>query len=478
MPRQRKNPGEKIDCSKRSTTPFQTYVGNLILKKPDKIKSLLARALMNEDYLNDFNGQIHANECVFSYPNSNWYGVYLIDQSGKKYFGENGAQKFYFQLELQTNNEGIPIDANPVNGTFETPDELMVNGEEIKTCIIKESGRCGNPESKRKTKKKTITPEDYEEESESETPEDVLKKLTTVPLAGVAGKSKMPRDYFESLGSKSLIIDWMIANMKPGEIFKCIQRGSLSAEDVKQAQQILGETPLSTTDSTMGGSSSGGVAEMVQSFSPSQINGMIKSVTKEELYNTVNRIKDPDRKKQSIITMCKRAGIKKYKLKVKPNGKGTIIVDADGDQVDDIHEVLNECAEKEAYRIKKLLKLQSISHAIKKMSKEDLMNYQGGNVPLPYSLMTYVKRFFPLIKKYENRNGLLYASIPSVREDDELYYFKVDDVLGKDLRKLDSKIHEGTVSFGKRRFGNRTMFGKRKINIRVLRKDLKRVIKK
>ena len=71
-PRVKKNPGEKLDCSKRSSTSFQTYVGNLVQKKQDKIKLLLARALMNEDMLEDFHGQIHANECVFCYPDSNW----------------------------------------------------------------------------------------------------------------------------------------------------------------------------------------------------------------------------------------------------------------------------------------------------------------------------------------------------------------------------------------------------------------------
>ena len=152
MPPSRKNPGEKLDCSRRSITPFQSYVNSLITKKPEKIKMLLARALMNDDTLMDFNGQIHANECVFSYPDSNWYSVYLINGNGKKYWGDSGAQKFYFQMDFQTNAEGLPIDAFPVNGTLETPDELMVNGIEIKNCVLKENGKCGNPESKKKKK--------------------------------------------------------------------------------------------------------------------------------------------------------------------------------------------------------------------------------------------------------------------------------------------------------------------------------------
>ena len=108
------------------------------------------------------------------------------------------------------------------------------------------------------------------------------------------------------------------------------------------------------------------------------------------------------------------------------------------------------------------------------------MNYQGGKKPLPYSLMESVKRYFPLIKKYENHDGLLYASIPSVREDGDLFYYKVDDVLGNDLKKLDDKIAAGTVSFGKRKFSfgkNLKSFKKIKSKLKTLKKDLNKIPK-
>ena len=35
MPRPRKNPGDPMDCSRRSITPFQTYINHLITKKPE-----------------------------------------------------------------------------------------------------------------------------------------------------------------------------------------------------------------------------------------------------------------------------------------------------------------------------------------------------------------------------------------------------------------------------------------------------------
>ena len=465
MPPVRKNPGDKIDCSKRSINPFQSYVNHLITKNPEKIKLLLARALMNDDSLMDFNGQIHANECVFSYPNSNWYSVYLLNDRGEKYWGETGAQKFYFQLDIKLNKDNIPVDAFPMNPTFQTPDELMIDGVEIKNCIVKENGKCGNPEPKKKKKKTIIDEEEYEEQGE--TPEAILASLSKV--SGTSAKQKMPRDYFESLGSKSLIIDWMIANMKPGEIFKCIQRGSLSAEDVQQAQNLLGTIPVN--DQGPSSVSQSEINSVIQSFSPSQINQMVRVVTKEELVGAVSRIRDNERRKKSIVSLCKRAGVKKYKLKEGRNGKPSFIVDEEGDPVDN-DEVLNECADKEAKRIKKLLKITSISQDVKKgkLSKDDLMNYQGGNVPLPYSMMASVKRNFPLVKNYENRGGMLYASIPSVREDDTLYYFKVDDVLGKDLRKLDNKINSGEVSFGKKRSKS-----VKRSKLNTLKQDLRKV---
>jgi len=480
MPRPRKNPGDPMDCSKRSTNPFQTYINHVIKKQPEKIQLLLAKALQNEDMLMDFNGQVHANECVFSYPDSNWYSVYLLNENGEKYFGEKGAQKFYFQMDFQMNKDDIVVDAFPTNGTFDTPDELMVNGVEMKNCVVKENGKCGNPVSKKKKKKSSAIAEGLEDsdEEDTETPEAVLEGLASIPSVG-PGKTKMPRDYFEGLGSKSLIIDWMIANMKPGEIFKCIQRGSLSAEDVQQAQQLLGEGGIGPQPGPSGVSQSE-INAMIQSFTPGEINAMVKIVTKEELVAAVSR-KKGDNKKESIVTLCKRAGVKGYSLK--QGKKGLLIVDSDGEQVDSIDEVLDECAAKESARINKLLKQQGMAEGMiqQLVSKEALIDYKGGDVPIPFLLRKAVKYHFPLIKDFENRSGELYGKIPSVRENGTLYYFKIGDILGDDLAKLDKKMKAGTVSFGLKRkfsFGISKRKQSKQKSIRILKRDLRKVSKK
>jgi len=465
MPRPRKNPGEPMECSKRSVTPFQTYVNHLITKKPEKIKALLARALMNDDYLMDFNGQVHANECVFSYPNSNWYSVYLMNKDGKMYWSETGAQKFYFQMDFRMEDD-VPIDAIPINGTLETPEELMVDGVEMKNCVVF-NGKCTNPESKKKKKKKSVKEEDFEEEEEGPTSEEVLASLSSVPLTSGL-KQTMPREYFENLGSKSLIIDWMIANMKPEEIFKCIQRGSLSAEDLKQAQSLLESKPNTQQAGPSGYVSQQEIEALVTSFTPSEISKMIKIVTKEHIIDAISRIKDPLRKRQILVSTCRKCGVKKYSITTNPKGK-PIVVDEDGDVVD-INEVMEECANREAYRIRKLLKIKSISQDVKQggLSKQDLMNYRGGNKRIPYTLMASVKRHFPLIRKYENRNGDLFASIPKEINGQDVVYFVVDDLLGKDLRKLDEKMQRANSFGASKRKGKPS-------TLRKLRRDLRKV---
>jgi hypothetical protein len=219
---------------------------------------------------------------------------------------------------------------------------------------------------------------------------------------------------------------------------------------------------------------------MIQSFTPGEIHAMIKMVTKEELVAVVSR-KKGDNKKEAIVSLCKRAGVKGYTLK--QGKKGLLIVDSDGEQVDSIDEVLDECAAKESARINKVLKQQGMVEGMiqQLVSKEALINYKGGGVPIPFLLRKAVKYHFPLIKEFENRGGELYGKIPSVRENGTLYYFKIGDILGDDLAKLDKKMNAGTVSFGSKRkfsFGSskrkKSKQSKSK-SMKTLKRDLKKV---
>jgi hypothetical protein len=79
---------------------------------------------------------------------------------------------------------------------------------------------------------------------------------------------------------------------------------------------------------------------------------------------------------------------------------------------------------------------------------QELINYGGGDVALPYSLMEKVRRNFPLIKKFSDENGELRGQIPSeLRESGRVkYYYVSDDIKGKDLLKLQALLSGGPSS--------------------------------
>jgi hypothetical protein len=87
-----------VPCAKRSGIAFQKFV-DMIKKNPAKIHVILARALLNYDQLDRFDGQSKANECVFSYPDSDWFGVYLLDSDGNKVEWGDGYMKYFFKLK-------------------------------------------------------------------------------------------------------------------------------------------------------------------------------------------------------------------------------------------------------------------------------------------------------------------------------------------------------------------------------------------
>lgn len=123
--------------------------GTLILKDKNKIETLIARALYNNDQLHLFDDQPLASECVFAYPNSDWFGVYLVDSKGERYWDDSvGAVKFYFKLKISPDG----TDAAIIQDTFDLPDELKdANGNEIEQCVANRSF-CGDPESMKPAK--------------------------------------------------------------------------------------------------------------------------------------------------------------------------------------------------------------------------------------------------------------------------------------------------------------------------------------
>ena len=164
--------------------------------------------------------------------------------------------------------------------------------------------------------------------------------------------------------------------MDHSDIVKCIQRGSLTPEQVRQAEAVAG------MDAGASGSGTGAIlseeeltfiTEALTGMSTKEAKAALTKVTKDELVAFLKKVTDPGRKAQKIVALCKYAGLKNVKVVEKTRtGKPTIytIFDNQGEEVaaDEINDIINTCAEKEAFRVAKILKLWSISADYKKQT--------------------------------------------------------------------------------------------------------------
>jgi len=385
-------------CGDRNKIKFDKFARFAEAGTPAKITNLLARALLNDDFLSQFKDQVGASECIFSYPDSDWYSVYLLNSSGEQYFDlpTGRFKKYYFKLNISSTGN----DATIINGTTITPPELLYpDGVEMENCVITQGGNCGNSPNRRKTTKavapkavasKAVTPgtskkaprvsastspEVLSGPEVASSPEEILQRVTQLQTGASSSsgkdlpKAKIERSYFENLGSKELIVDWMIKNMDHADIVKCIQRGNLTPEQVRQAEAVAG------VEAGASGSGAGAtlseeeltfVTEALTGLTTKEAKAALTKVTKDELVAFLKKVTDPGRKAQKIVALCKYAGLKNVKLVEKRRtGKPTIytIFDNQGEEVasDEINDIINTCAEKEAFRVAKILKLRSIS---------------------------------------------------------------------------------------------------------------------
>jgi hypothetical protein len=373
-------------CNKRSGRNFQKFV-DMIKKNPAKIDILLARALLNDDYLDSFDGQIGASECIFSYPNSDWFGVYMLDEDGNKSWNteEGDHLKLYFKLRI--NREGT--DAKIIDDTFELPDELKdSDGNEIENCVLRGT-KCGDPDLMRAkpTKGSTGTtstrkaatkqPEVFVPDIPSQVSPVLLEQLETLNLGGGGASSsrsgpssskkapsKITRDYFEQLESKELITDYMVNNMDTQDLIRCVKRGNLSKNDLEEVEKIasmrvpeseefeeLGELEEGLSGLTLGDIET---AEMARNIPESELTRMLKKVTKESISELINGISNKTEKKKQLVFLCNRAGINKYSTKEVRNVLR--LFDKEGQiQDSEIPKIVDECASKEATKLRRRL---------------------------------------------------------------------------------------------------------------------------
>ena len=119
-------------CRGRDATKLTEYIG----KSAEEIQKLFAKALERDGYLSSFAGQVEASECIFSYPDSEWYGVYLLDSNGNKFWDHKGQRHamYYFKLNFFTPaGRKSPTDAFTKDGTT---DITQTDLEGKKPCVI------------------------------------------------------------------------------------------------------------------------------------------------------------------------------------------------------------------------------------------------------------------------------------------------------------------------------------------------------
>lgn len=106
-------------CSKKNTTQLKKA-------RVESVK-ILRKALENTyvsengpSYYDYFKDLDWANECVFSYPGSDWVAIYLKDSNGNISWNNGKSEKFYFQI-------GLDSDSQPeiINYTTTIPSELV-----------------------------------------------------------------------------------------------------------------------------------------------------------------------------------------------------------------------------------------------------------------------------------------------------------------------------------------------------------------
>jgi len=347
-------------CRGRDTTNINTYIENPKLKK-----NIFIQALDNSGYLQAFKGQLALNECIFTYPNTEWYSVYLLDSSGQRYWNSSTgkAAQIYFKVGYPSSDTTKPF---VVEETTEQPPGLPEN-----VCRINEKGNCEMTPSIRPTtgtrgRKPKATAVAESVPSEEVSPE-VMARLSTLSLnpeevgTGPKGsKKQIPREYFEQIKDKAIIVQWMIDNMDTTDLMECIKRGSVSKEDLAKAESVIGSAPSSSYVPPSAVSPADIQAmQAAQSMSQSERLKMFKKASKEDIIAEINAISDPTRKMQNIVLLCQGAG-KRFVVDTLRSGKMAIfriLPDGKKVQVDQaaINRVLDECATKEAKRTLSLM---------------------------------------------------------------------------------------------------------------------------
>jgi hypothetical protein len=323
----------KTPCSKKNTTRLSKTIAKSAKMIRDALKNTeTPEGLSYFDYFKDLDW---ANECVFSYPGESWIGIYLKDSDGNPYWtrdssGKITSQRLYFQL-------GVDADGDPeiINYTNKVPAELVSK----LSCEVVD-GKCVSSEPKISVPKKNVVvpkaPKVISSNNVASTSGTSSSSSSTSSQniqKNQDSQKKITREEFEKMGSKEVIINWMIENMNPVDILACLQKDpdSLNSE----------------------------ITEITAGMNNLEVEEVFKDISFEDIVSQVNNIANLETKYARIIEICSTSNVKdedSFEIR-KSKKKGVeLVLDDSVLSISDIESLLEDCAKKEAVRLTKQLK--------------------------------------------------------------------------------------------------------------------------
>ena len=341
-------------CGWRDVTALQDYAVNGELPR-----GFLANILYESEYLDNYKLVPNLNECELSFPDSDWFGVYVTDESGngKYWFDGNGNRipyVYYFKVTFGPDGPEIDQDSH----SFKMPPELAG----VRPCAINASGKCGPPpkitppkepkEAKASPPPKTpkapkATPS--VSENISIIPSDVITAAVEALQLGPAEveetiTGKISRSDVEKMDRKE-IFGWIQKHMRPEDVLACARSGALSKQDLDALSVLEGDISTGVDPEISA------AMEAANSLPPKVVHQMIKKISKESLMEEINAISDIQSKANAVVELCRRNNLNYETISTK---RGLRIQDPEGLSIT-IEEALGECAHAEALRLQQQL---------------------------------------------------------------------------------------------------------------------------
>ena len=339
-------------CGWRDVTALNSYAINGELPR-----GFLANILYESEYLDNYKLVPNLNECEMSFPDSDWFGVYVTDESGngKYWFDGNGNRiPYVYYFKVTSGPDGPEIDQS--SHSFKMPPELAG----VRPCAINPEGKCGPPPKETPPKAPKVakaspppktpkTPKAAATEGISIIPSDVITASVEALQLGPADveetiTTKVSRSDVEKMDRKE-IFGWIQKHMRPEDVLACARSGALSQQDLDALSVLEGDITTGVAPEISA------AVQAASSLPPKVVHQMLKQVSKESLISEINAISNESAKANAVIELCRRNNLNYETISTK---RGLRIQDPDGLSIS-ITEALDECAHAEALRLQQQL---------------------------------------------------------------------------------------------------------------------------